>query len=195
LKISQFADGELPIEDQGELFKILSLDEEARKIFNEFLSLKNELKSNYNSIDADLSGVKLPVAVETKKRNIYRTMFYWSAAAALLIFVGASFLFSRILTMRTEVEALNAGYKNIKEKFEEEKAVQNSFKSRLVNIEHPEKNIPAAPVKSKVQIEKNDIPVPQKQRDLSSRLENIYGNYTQVKITKSDFVIPQMAGN
>jgi len=194
-KISQFADGELPIEEQGELFKILSIDEEARKIFNEYLSLKSEIKEHYNSIEADLTHIKQPLTKEPAKRNLYRTLFYWSAAAAILVLAGASFMFSRMITMKSEVEALNAGYNSLKSEMEMPKVPQGNFKTALVENKGAVKKKFVVPANKGGQQEKESKIEPQVAKNLNSRLDNIYGNFTQVKITKSDFVIPQMAGN
>ncbi|MFA8344069.1 MAG: hypothetical protein ACEPO8_13945, partial [Rhodothermaceae bacterium] len=44
--ISQFVDGELDKEEKGKLFKELSINEEARDFFEEYLNLKKEIRTS-----------------------------------------------------------------------------------------------------------------------------------------------------
>lgn len=84
LKISQFIDGELNVEEQKELFTKLSTDDELRDLFNDQIQLRNKMKEYYSQIEYDDSIYQI-------KQNRFKTAFYISAAASVFLLSLLSF--------------------------------------------------------------------------------------------------------
>lgn len=78
--ISQYVDGELSSEEQKQLFKELSLNSEARKLFEEYLNLKKQINKSFNKKIADSF-----INTDTKTSFNYKLAFYSSVAAILVL--------------------------------------------------------------------------------------------------------------
>lgn len=93
--ISQFVDGELDKEEKGKLFKELSINEEARDLFEEYLNLKKEIRT---SIGKQLTS---PLLFEKKQNSFnYKAAFYSSFAAVVFLIVVSLFSWSSGLTSK-----------------------------------------------------------------------------------------------
>lgn len=87
-EISQFVDGELTGEGKNELFRHLSECSECQKVFSEYLELKEKSKdfcAGKISKEISKKAFTLNPTVPERKRLFYRTAFYISSAAALLL--------------------------------------------------------------------------------------------------------------
>lgn len=91
-EINLLVDGELPDADKKEVFAHLAECEECRMLFTQYLSIKDK-SADYcaHLIKGAKQEKKNPYAVKTG--NIYKSAFYISSAAAILI---AFFLFNRM---------------------------------------------------------------------------------------------------
>jgi len=67
IKISQFIDNELPVNEQQELFRFLAESEKARKVFADYMKMKNETKAFYTEMDIESDGSKIIGAVLEKR--------------------------------------------------------------------------------------------------------------------------------
>ncbi len=87
LKLSQFIDNELPIDEQQEFFYFLSQNEEARNTLAEYIEMKKEAKSLYTSLEVQLNDpnfTNLYAGKPEKNNKKYKFMFYFSAAASII---------------------------------------------------------------------------------------------------------------
>lgn len=195
LKISQFIDGELPLEEQRELFKVLSLDSEARETFNGFLAMKNSVKLHYSSMETDLSGIKLPLGNAPKSRNIYKPISYFSAAAILIIFIFSGLLFSNFVALQSKFNAVNTEYKSLKETSDYLKKINDFFKTTLVQESKPVIKVIRSGKFGKTITRTEQTIAENKFTGVKSKMDDLYNNFTSIKITKNDFILPQMIGN
>lgn len=195
-KISQFIDNEMPLEEQGVFFKELSLNAEARFVLNDFLVMKKEISGHYSGMNPDLPAIKISSYSQGKGANLYKRMFYFSAAALILVLIGSAFLFSDLINTRNNLNALKADYTKTGLDLQNSKKdnlpvktvlaqVSKSSKPRVFHAAVDTKN-QAAAEKTGIQ---NTMPVV---RNQMSKYEK---DFVAIKITKDDFLIPQMIGN
>ncbi|MBA4318541.1 MAG: hypothetical protein C0412_09080 [Flavobacterium sp.] len=194
LQISRFIDGELPFEEQGEFFKALSLNEDARNMLNEYSELKRGIKGHYTGLDIDLSSLKVPLNKEPE--NKYKKYFYFSAAASIIILIASSFLFTRFFAFQSEIEQVKEGYIRVNNELEGYKKERDTFKTVLAQearITSPQM-VPAVKNKTFKPIpgEKTAI---NSQRKYTSRIDLNLDAFTTVKITKDDFLVQPIIGN
>lgn len=196
LEISQFVDNELSVEEQKELFAHLSECQDCRKTLSEFMELKKDSKLFYSQLDVEIEPVKLPAAVEQKKaKNIYRTLFYFSAAAS--IFLGILFLLHQTSSYQIEKEysILQTKYIELSKKHDSlNKELNKSFvkEKKLIRSKIPSTNNkvgkftainPIVKLSSNASFSTNFKPS-QKRQEIEI-----------VQITKNDFLTPQIVGN
>jgi len=200
LEISQFIDNELTAGEQKKLFAHLSDCEECRAILSDFMEMKKESRAFYEDIDVDLKPViNLPEAVESKKENnIYKPLFYFSAAA--LIILGLLFLLKL-----SNVDKLETQYSSLQLKYNELKTAYSSFKKDDIINSPSSKNISSNDEKvssgKKHHGLKKSNYVSTKNLSSKSLKENYFKfsrksrQITVVQVTKNDFLTPQIIGN
>ncbi len=193
-KISRFVDGELPLEEQGEFFKTLSLDEDARKILNEFTELKRCIKEHYSGLDINLSSLKVPMNKEPI--NKYKKYFYFSAAAVILILLSSSFFISDLVNTISILNSVQENYINTKSEIERLKKEKDTFKTILAQETNQSKSrIKTAAIKNEDKEKANYI-ASYKIIDEKRTTPDVNNKDIQIiQITKADFLTTQMIGN
>ncbi len=214
-EISQFVDSELPAIVQKELFAHLTECEECRNALSDFMEMKRELETYYENIEIDLSGgINLPVEVKVgKRRNIYKPLFYLSAAASIIL--GLLFLIKL-----SNVNKLESQYSSIKEKYSWLAIMYKGVQSDNLKIQSPENNSSISR-KTKIQNADNKIPVNKNNKENPSKNKTVFlavnkiikhnsnpaiknkllksvGRLQEIKVvqvTKNDFLTPQIIGN
>jgi len=194
LKISSFIDGEMHPDDQAELFKALSLNESARNAFNDLLKIKNGVREHYSSMKPEMPELKLPQSESVNKEGFYRKMFYFSAAAALVVLFGSAFLISNLTNAQKEINSLKQNYMNISNEFKMFKKNNDLQKSLLFteNKTATEKGIVKFAAINKTEKIKTGKNAQDKYRDLQDGSRE---KVITVEITKKDFLTSQMIGN
>lgn len=201
LKISQFIDNELPVDEQKELFLHLADNEEARESLSDYMQMKVEAKQHYESIRVALNEPKIlatNVAHATEQNRRYMYMFYFSAAASVVfafLWLYTYFLPNPLLP---EYYKLQSDYISL----QEEHSGALSEKIELVNInsylyDENEKlrsrQISLIKEVKKQLVEKvvstNEI------RERPPRKNNYLASIPSVKITEDDFLGPKIIGN
>lgn len=84
-KIGMFLDNELPVEEQPELFAFLSESEVGRKALNDYIEMKSSARSFYSEMETDLPALELPKDADYNKPNYFKPLFYFSAAASIIL--------------------------------------------------------------------------------------------------------------
>jgi hypothetical protein len=86
-EISRFIDNELSANEQKEVFSHLSGCEECRDLLSDFMEMKKGTKSYYNNLQVELKSPAelLTGNIATKKRNVYKPLFYISVAASIIL--------------------------------------------------------------------------------------------------------------
>jgi len=204
VKISQFIDNELPVNEQQELFRFLSENGEAREVLADFVEIKNETKMFYAEMNVESDDSKIIGAVFNKgdDKKKYKTLFYFSAAASVVfafLFLS-SFLNGKLKSgqyekLQTKYISLQKGYVNVlNEKAELEKLNDN------LSVEIQKANIKQAAVRHKPVTQMRSAKAKDQKSNLPAkhtfRNRNVYAANTPVyKITKDDFLGQQIIGN
>ncbi|MCX6151160.1 MAG: hypothetical protein NTX22_11590 [Ignavibacteriales bacterium] len=203
-EIILFLDSELEKENQKELFTHLTLCEECRTLLYEVMDLKNKSKKFYEGIIPELNEVLLPTTTLQKRRekNIYRPLFYFATAACFLL--GFLFLLNKtkeneLQNKLTSLEKYNAIIENDFRKTSEQKLNAVTLKAPLdEKIEYHQKNInnivKKVPPKSKTTTAKPDSYTAKSEIRRSDYAQYLSSLKTE-RITKNDFLIPQLIGN
>ncbi len=194
LEISQFVDNELFADEQKELFAHLSECEDCRKTLIDFMQMKKESKSFFNELDAELKYIKLPT-VQNKKINIYKTAFYISTAAAVLLGVLFFLLQSNNTLIEKNYEMLETKYKTLNTKFDS--VNKETITTGVKEKSFVRNKIPSAKNKTIKIVAVNPV------KDLSSntledkkfKTSNRAQKIKIVQVTKKDFLTPQIVGN
>ena len=199
LEISRFVDNELPPDEQKMLFAHLTDCEECRGTLSDFMEMKKESRSFYESIDVELKpAIKLPAEVESRKEgNIYKSLFYFSAAASVIL--GLLFLMKQ-----SSVDILESEYSSLKVKYNELISAGNNVQKN--NFTNEMKAAGVSSKKKKVSTSANrvkNLAVNKTIKNLPSRiLLNESRHPLQksqqiqiVQVTKNDFLTPQIIGN
>lgn len=207
-EISRFIDNELSAGEQKELFSHLSNCEECRNILSDFMEMKKGTESYYDNLPVEL---KSPVKLLTgdtviRKRNIYRSLFYMSVAASIILgilFLSKLFAIDRLETKYSALEVKYAGIntdnkgKSQKEFNITTKINNTSFRekgnisSRRNHVIMQDKNKPKLLAANK--IEKN--PSPDVLKNNNSRFSQKPQEIQIVRVTKNDFLTSQIVGN
>jgi hypothetical protein len=92
MEISRFIDNEIPSDEHQRLFAHLSDCEECRKTLMDFMEIKKDSRSYYEDFQIEIKpAFDIPVEIVPKKeKNIYKSFFYFSAAASVIL--GVLFL-------------------------------------------------------------------------------------------------------
>jgi len=200
-EISQFMDNELPADEQKNLFAHLSECGECAKVLSGFMNIKMGVNSVYSDMNVELKSsfavIDAPEPL-TKKRNIYKTMFYYAAAASVLL---GFFLF----LLEGNQSALENKYLKLQK---ENLNLQNRYTVVLnenQNLTEMNKNyfdkLNVQAVKFKAPKSSSRIISTMKgsgKTVASINKKRIPSGFTQVsyaKITNEDFLLPQMIGN
>ncbi len=199
LEISQFVDNELPVDEQKKFFVHLSNCEECGRTLSDFMRIKKESKLFYNGMDVDFKrSIKLPETILPKKeKNIYKALFYFSVAASIVL--GILFLLQQLdgNKIGTKYSILEAKYTALsKNYFDVLKDKAKNFNALLTtNAETPSKKYILKKTKSvKSSTGNNFLAATDKKIKLSNKNRN-FSSIQVVKITKSDFLTPQIVGN
>jgi len=212
LKISQFIDNELSVDEQQELFRFLAESEEARQTLAGYMGMKNEVKSFYAGMNTEMDNSKIIAAgvfAQQKKEKKYRRMFYFSAAAAILfafMFMFNQFRQDPMLTkyqnLQSEMIKLQEDYTIVLSKQMELIKLNNQLYAETEKMKTEQLVIKTKPIKkvSKVQPPKiNKQQRNKKKRSYStgnsSRMLASLKNVQTIEITKDDFLGGQIIGN
>lgn len=200
-EISQFVDDELSVEDQQMLFFHLAECKDCREILSEYIDIKNGVKSFYNDMDIELKSPAASISYIRLKRNIYKPMFYFSAAA--LILLGFIFLFTQLTGKNTsnKYEKLWVDYTKLKndygnvfnEKNNLVKELEKERQSRTINDRQNSLKKFISSNEAKIKKKEHVFYFAKKVR--KDRREISLSSITTVKITKEDFLFPQLIGN
>ena len=211
LEISQFMDNELSDDEQKILFTHLSECEECRKTLSDFMEMKKESRLFYENINVELkSAITLPFGVDSKKeKNIYKPLFYYAAAASIifgLLFLLQQFDKSKIekkyTTLETEYRKLDRNYNQvIKGKNDD---ISGKTLKENISRQHIPGNLRAVGEESGEAAAVNRITY-NSAKQSSSKLVAEEAGYRRyqlrsreiqvVKVTKSDYLTPQIVGN
>jgi len=200
LEISQFVDNELPADELKKLFVHLSDCEECRGILSDFMGMKKGSKAFYDDIDVDLKpAIKLPAEIVPRKvKNTYKTLFYFSAAASIIL--GLLFLIKL-----SNVDNLETQYSSLQLKYNELRIEHSSSKKDDIINNSSSKNISSNDEKVSSEKKHHDFKKSDyvSTKNLSSKsLKENYSKFsgksqqiTVVQVTKNDFLTPQIIGN
>ena len=199
LQISQFIDNELSDGDQKQLFMALAEDKSVREILSDFMKLKKGIAQHHGNITENLHPIPIPLDQTksySKQSNKYKTMFYFSAAAAIVLAMLLSL--SRIESQNNFIQfaALQKQYNSLK--------IENS---EVINQKETMKEIPQEPLliktinksiktkNNKTFLAANVQTTENKDRmnKLVQITEIIQAN--KAVITKDDFIGGQIVGN
>ncbi len=194
LKINMLADGELSNSEQVELFAELSNNEEARKIYNEALSLKRGVASHYSQVHADLAPFNYPKLqpVVIGKAKVYKYASYISTAAAVILVM--------LLAMS---KSENRNTADRLKKMQNDLSLVKSDYEKLSNIQTVKQQIKPSVsfVKTNTKAKRNNkgtiqnLTVVNSSIPISDRYYKLMENRPTVKISKEDFLASQIVGN
>ncbi len=203
LEISQFVDNELPEHGRKELFVHLAECEECGRVLADYMEMKSGSRSFYENMEYEPEHpVNLPVLPQrTKERNIYQAMFYFAAAASVVL--GLMFFMQQSSTntitqkykmLKTEYGKLDFNYNQaIKEvKTAEENYAPQNIPNDIKRGKEKSKKAQAAGRMAYKNTRQNTT-------DLTAENKDYMGNRPQlirvVKVTQSDYLTPQIVGN
>lgn len=212
LKISQFIDNELSVDEQQELFRFLAENQEARETLADYMEMKSEAKSYYAGMNVEMDNSKvLAAGVFTPQKNMkkYRTMFYFSAAAAILfafMFLFNQFKQNPILTkyqnLQSEMINLQEDYTVVLNRQVELIKLNNQLYAETEKLKTAPVAMKSKPVKKvsgeqspKIKKEKNNKQKRSHTTANSGRMLALFQNVQTIEITKNDFLGGQVIGN
>ncbi|GBD91801.1 hypothetical protein BMS3Abin04_02533 [bacterium BMS3Abin04] len=204
IKISQFVDNELPVNEQQELFRFLSESEEARRVLADYMEIKNKTKSFYTDMDVESDDSKIIGAVLGKgdHRKKYKSLFYFSAAAAIVLaFLLLSIFFNNSIEpekyqeLQTKYIALQREYITALNEKGELAKLNNNLSAEIEEV-----NVKQLPALHKPVIHKKKLNIKKKRSRKPGgqifRNRNVYAaNIPVYTITKNDFLGQQIIGN
>lgn len=204
IKISQFIDNELSIDEQQELFCFLSENEDARQTLIDFMEVKKEAKSFYTGMSIEMDGSQIVTISEnskSEKAKKYKTMFYFSTAAAILLafaFLLNQFKENPILTkyqnLQTEIITLQEKHNDALNKEAKLLELNNQLTIEVQNIKTEQLAVnkkrkiltpKPEPSKSNIHVKKAKV----------KNQNNYLANIPTYAITKDDFLGQQVIGN
>lgn len=200
-EISQFMDNELPADEQKNLFAHLSECSECAKVLSGFMNIKMGVNSVYSDMNVELKSsfavINAPEPL-AKKRNIYKTMFYYAAAASVLLgfflFLlegNQSTLENKYLKLQKESLNLQNRYTNALNENQQLVEMNKEYFGKM-NLQMVKNNSPKSSSRIITTMKGSDKTI------TSINKKRIPPGFTQVsyaKITKEDFLLPQMIGN
>ncbi len=200
-EISQFLDNELPADEQKKLFMHLSECSECAKVLSDFMKMKKDVRSVYDDMNVELkdsSALMNLLEPPTKKRNSFKTMFYFTAAASILLgfFLillegNQSSLKNQYLQLQKESLKLQNTYAVVLNEKRQLTEINKTYFDkmnllttpyRLSKTHSPKTSVINGNYKAITSINKKRIP--------SGGMPVAFA-----KITKEDFLIPQIIGN
>ncbi|NJD23763.1 MAG: hypothetical protein FIA82_14030 [Melioribacter sp.] len=198
LQISQFIDQELSDTEQRELFTVLSEDEKARRVLSDFMQIKKNTSDHYSNITTNLSQVQIPqpqIKNLQESSSKYRTMFYFSLAASIVL--ALLLVWSQSDRNKTEnlYSALYTKYIGLQKQYslfsqaKREDVLQNEKQFQISSRQSITRNKSSESEKAKFPIA--SLSTGRK----SERLNKLLDDMLTAKITKDDFLTPQMIGN
>lgn len=200
-EISQFMDNELPADEQKNLFTHLSECSECAKVLSGFMNIKMGVNSVYSDMNVELKSsfavINAPEPL-TKKRNIYKTMFHYAAAASVLFGFFLFLLEGNQSTLENKYLKLQKEHLNLRNRYtnalnENQQLVEmNKEYFGKMNLQMVKNNAPKSSSRIITTMKGSDKTI------TSINKKRIPPGFTQVsyaKITKEDFLLPQMIGN
>jgi len=212
LKISQFVDGELSADEQYELFLFLSENPDTQQTLADYMEMKNKTKSFYAGMNVEMDNSKIiaaGISVQKRGEKQYKTMFYFSVAAAILLvflFLFNQFKHDPILTkyqnLQSEMIKLQENYTTMLSRqmeliklnnqlYEETKMLKTA--QITTKKEHVQK---VQKVRSaKMNKQKTNKRKPPYTARYSGKMVASLQNVQTIEITKDDFLGGQVIGN
>ncbi|MCK9211109.1 MAG: zf-HC2 domain-containing protein [Ignavibacteriaceae bacterium] len=201
-EISQFLDNELPADEQKKLFMHLSKCSECAEVLSDFMKMKKDVKSVYNDMNVELkdsSALMNLLEPPTKKRNSYKTMFYFTAVASLMLgfFLillegNQSSLKNQYLQLQKESLKLQNEYAVVLNEKRQLTEVNKTYFDKMNLLKTTSYRLPTThfPKTSVINGSYKAITSINKKRIPSGGMPVAFA-----KITKEDFLIPQIIGN
>ncbi len=200
-EISQFLDNELPIVEQKTLFSHLSVCDECSKAMSDLIKIKQGVKSVYDEMHVELKDYSsLTTLLESgrKKRNIYRTMFYTVTAASILLGFFLILLEGNYSSLENKYLQLQSEGSRLQDKYtmalNENKRLSEMNKNNFDKM-----NFLVAKYKIGEPVTLKSPPMKSATKIIASSNKKriptgvMYGSLE--KITKEDFLVPQIIGN
>ncbi|MFA6979273.1 MAG: zf-HC2 domain-containing protein [Ignavibacteriaceae bacterium] len=200
-EISQFMDNELPADEQKNLFAHLSDCGECARVLSDFMNIKMGIKSVYDDMNVELKNSFAVIKAQepvTKKRNVYKTMFYYTAAASVLFGFFLFFLEGNQSALEKKYLILLQERFNLQNKYtivlnEKQQLTEmnkNYFdKTNLQTVKYKAPKNSYRIITTEKGSYKTVASINKK------RLPPGFAQVSYTKITKDDFLIPQMIGN
>jgi hypothetical protein len=117
-EISQFTDGELPPEEETEMFSHLQECSNCRMVFRDYMELKRKNSAFFSGLAADLPVIKLP---ENKQKTI---PLYYAAVASIVLFGLLTYTYLNFISAHGEAVRLHALFAARKTEMPDKKIVE-----------------------------------------------------------------------
>jgi len=189
-QISQYLDGELPEKETKELFLQLASDQQANRLFQQHLKLKNDLKEYYGTIQIP----SFPANVTEKKTRI---LYWWPAAAgvaALLLLVLLIFSYARFNRLQQEYQQITGTLTELKELVQTLHAANTSLsdqnKALIKPALKPSTGLPTEQKEAIKSIPAETRELPEQKSYLANRIDR-----EMIQITQAEYIHKPMIGN
>jgi len=192
-KISQLIDNELEDSEQTELFNSLASDRNARQIFTEFMEIKKEIGTYYSGKNADLSPsfAKPPIPVN-KIINVYKTGFYFSIAASLVLAMLLFFSQANNKDLNSKIDILNTNFNN---RGVEIKNITPAFITKSTIKEEIAKPYPHAKSHNPTMAANNNLIIYEAKEMIKEQIAKEQFAQNKIVVTKNDFIGGKIVAN
>ncbi len=203
-EISQFVDNELNVAEQKKLFLHLSECETCRETLSDYMGMKKDAKLFYNEIKFTAANPTKFLIESDKKRNNYKALFYIAAAASIILCFALISQLNSKNNFKESLNAVQAKYALLHQNYDDLNnsliAKEKEFKIAEDKNTHDmnyavssNKNlqIKSFAVKNKTEGKKQNI----RSDNRVVHSATAFNNISIVKVTKNDFLTPQIAGN
>ncbi|MCF7859565.1 MAG: hypothetical protein K9N07_09645 [Candidatus Cloacimonetes bacterium] len=202
-KISMFLDNELPVDEQPELFAFLSESEDGRKALNDYMELQSSTRSFFSEMEVDLPALELPKDADYNKPNYFKPLFYFSAAAsiilAMLLFFSP-FSDSQMITKYSELQRelidLQESYKKSLQTNIDLIKRNDEIVSQIQKADQQRNEREVIQVSRQKNSEPNSAPkINPQAKQLTAKKNNYLASVPTYKITDDDFIGRKIIGN
>lgn len=200
MKISQFVDNELDIDEQAELFEYLSRNEDARVLLNDYMHMIHECKTYYSEMKTENLVDEISIVTkDTERGNTRKSNFitYFSAAASIVLLFLLFNSYSVDHDKKESLTKLQTEYINLQKDY----AKLLMEKVELVELNHKiyEENRNLQVVSYKQESENQKVVIQKtKTKKLTSpfvKRRNFFTEINTIKVTDDDFLVAKMVGN
>ena len=209
IKISQFVDNELSVNEQQELFHFLSDSHEAQQTLIDYMAIKNEAKSFYSGLHTEMGNSKTithGIIAQNEKEKKYKTMFYFSVAASIIfvfLLVVEQYkenpILSKYQNLQTEMIELQENYSDVLNMQTELLVINNRLFVETKKLKSAQAVINSKSDKSTKHSQQSKKNKKKGERSYSvgivGRMVASLQNVQTITITKNDFLGGQIIGN